>query len=114
MDPDSGDTSSDDDNGTCIPDLVEIEDEGSTDSTHDDSEVKARIIYGCLFYLPYYRPVDSKNITDEYHYEYEIFSILRSAHTSSSVILAGKCGSRHQSTTSFGTNVVLAKTRYQM
>ena len=53
MDPDSGDTSSDDDNATCVPDLVDMEDEVSTDSTHDDSEVKARIIYGCLFYLPY-------------------------------------------------------------
>lgn len=53
MDPDSGDTSSDDDNGACIPDLVDMEDEDSTDSTHDDSEVKARIIYDCLFHLPY-------------------------------------------------------------
>ena len=53
VDPDSGDTSSDDVNDTCIPALVEIEDESSTDSTHDDSEVKARIIYGCLFYLLY-------------------------------------------------------------
>ena len=53
MDPDSGDTSSDDDNGACIPDLVDMEDEDSTDSTHDDSEVKAGIIYDCLFYLPY-------------------------------------------------------------
>ncbi|CAH3172288.1 unnamed protein product [Porites lobata] len=38
VDPDSGDTSSDDDNGACIPDLVDMEDEDSTDSTHDDSE----------------------------------------------------------------------------
>lgn len=53
VDPDSGDTSSDDDNGACIPDLVDMEDEDSTDSTHDDSEVKARIIYDCLFHLLY-------------------------------------------------------------
>lgn len=59
VDPDSGDTSSDDDNGTCIPDLVDMDDEDSTDSTHDDSEVKARIICGCLLYLPY-GPWDSK------------------------------------------------------
>ena len=109
MDPDSGDTSSDDDNGACIPDLVDMEDEDSTDSTHDDSEVKARIIYDCLFYLPYL--IDSKMSTtmSTRFSQYYIVLCVRS-----SVILAGKCGSRRQSMTSFGTNVVLAKTSYQM
>ena len=33
---------------------------------------------------------------------------------STSVILAGKCGSRRHSDTSFGENLVVAKTSYQM
>ena len=51
---------------------------------------------------------------DEYDYEYEIFSILSSVRAWTSVILAGKRGSRRHSTTSFRANVVVAKTRYQM
>ena len=49
--------------------------------------------------------------SDEYDYEYEIFSVLGSARSLTSVILAGKRGSRRHSTTSFSANVVLAKTR---
>ena len=48
-------------------------------------------------------------IQDEDNYENEIFSILSTAHARNDVILAGKCGSRRQSTTSFSENVVVAK-----
>ena len=51
---------------------------------------------------------------DEYDYEYEIFSILSSARAWTSVILAGKRGSRRHSTTSFSESVVVAGTSYQM
>ena len=47
-------------------------------------------------------------------YEYEIFSILRSARARTSVIWAGKFGSRRHSTTSFSADVVVTKTSYQM
>ena len=36
------------------------------------------------------------------------------ARARTTVILAGKCGSRRQSTTSFGENILVAKTSYQM
>ena len=48
---------------------------------------------------------------DQSDYEYEILSVL-SARTS--VILAGKSGSRRHSTTSFSENVEVAETSYQM
>ena len=51
---------------------------------------------------------------DEDDYENEIFPILSSAHARTNVILAGKFGSRRQSTTSFSEKVVVAKTSYQM
>ena len=51
---------------------------------------------------------------DENDYEYEIFSIVISAHACRSVTLAGKRGSRRHSTTSFSESVVLAGTSYQM
>ena len=44
----------------------------------------------------------------------KIFSILRSARARTNVILAGKCDSRRQSTTSFSKNVVVTKRSYQM
>ena len=44
----------------------------------------------------------------------KIFSILSSARARTSVILAGKRGSRRHSTTSFRENVVAAETSYQM
>ena len=47
---------------------------------------------------------------DKDDYEYEIFSILSIAHASTSVILAGKRGSRRHPTTSFTENVLLAGT----
>ena len=50
---------------------------------------------------------------DEDDYENEIFPILSSAHARTNVILAGKFGSRRQSTTSFSEKVVVAKTSYQ-
>ena len=50
---------------------------------------------------------------DQSDYEYEILSIL-SARTRTSVILAGKRGSRRHSTTSFSENVEVAETSYQM
>ena len=43
---------------------------------------------------------------DEDDYENEIFPILSSAHAQTNVILAGKFGSRRQSTTSFSKKVV--------
>ena len=54
----------------------------------------------------------SSNITFRFHdendYEYEIFSILRSARAWNSVILAGKRDSLRHSTTSFSENVVVS------
>ena len=47
-------------------------------------------------------------------YEYEIFSILSIAYAWTSVILAGKRGSRRHFTTSFSKNVGVAETSYQM
>ena len=46
--------------------------------------------------------------SDEYDYEYEIFSVLSSVRAWASVILAGKRGSRRHSTASFRTNVVVS------
>ena len=46
--------------------------------------------------------------------ENKIFSVLRSAHARTSVILAGKRDSRLHSTTSFSENVVVAGTSYQI
>ena len=46
-------------------------------------------------------------------YNRELFPILSSACARTIVILAGKCGSRRQSTTSFSKNVIVAKTSYQ-
>ena len=43
----------------------------------------------------------------------EIFSILSSGRARPNVILAGKCGSRRQST-SFSENVVVGETSYKM
>ena len=51
---------------------------------------------------------------DEYDNECEIFSILSIARAWTSVILAGKRGSRRHSTASFSENVEVAKTSYQM
>ena len=51
---------------------------------------------------------------DEYNYENEIFSLLRSAHAWTSVILAGKDDSRRHPTTDFSENVVVAEASYQM
>ena len=51
---------------------------------------------------------------DEYDNEYEIFSVLSSARAWTSVILAGKRGSRRHSTRSFSENVEVAETSYQM
>ena len=54
-------------------------------------------------HLNKYRPFDQSD------YEYETLSVL-SARTRTSVILAGKRGSRRHSTTSFSENVMLADT----
>ena len=50
------------------------------------------------------------------NHKYEIFSILnlRSVQTWTSVILAGKCDSLRHSTNSFGGNILVAETSYQM
>ena len=58
--------------------------------------------------------LESFRSRDEDDYEYEIFSILSSALPRTSVILAGKRGSRRHSTTIFCENVVVAGTSYQM
>ena len=50
---------------------------------------------------------------DEYDNECEIFPILSIARAWTSVILAGKRGSRRHSTASFSENVEVAKTSYQ-
>ena len=63
--------------------------------------------------LPAYK-LDSFRFQDEDDNEIKISSILSSARASISVILAGKCGSRRHSDTSFGENLVVAKTSYQM
>lgn len=47
------------------------------------------------------RILETFRFWDEEDYEYEIFPILSSAHARTTVILAGKCGSRRLSTTSF-------------
>ena len=51
---------------------------------------------------------------DEDHNEYVIFSVLSGTRAWTSVILAGKRGSRRHSTTSFSENVEVAETSYQM
>ena len=51
---------------------------------------------------------------DENDYEYEIFSIVSSDRARTSVILAGKRGSRRHSTTSFSENVVEAGTSFSI
>ena len=58
--------------------------------------------------------LESFRFYDEYDYEYEIFSVVSSALAWTSVILAGKCGSRRHSATSFSKNVEVAETSYQM
>ena len=55
---------------------------------------------------PARRPLDSMTSTT--------FSIVSSARARTSVILAGKSGSRRHFITNFSTNVVVAKTSYQM
>ena len=58
--------------------------------------------------------LESFRFSDEYYYEYEILSILSRARAWASIILAGKCGSRRHSATSFIENVEVAETSYQM
>ena len=58
--------------------------------------------------------IETFRFWDEYDNEYEIFSVLSSAHAWTSVILAGKRDSRRYSTTSFSENVEVAETSYQM
>ena len=53
--------------------------------------------------------LESFRFWNEDGYEYEIFSIPSSARAWTSVILAGKRGSRRHSTTSFSENVVVAE-----
>ena len=57
---------------------------------------------------------ESFRFLDEDDDENKIFSILRSARARTNGILARKCDSSRQSTTSFSKNVVVAKTSYQM
>ena len=49
---------------------------------------------------------------DDYMLRERVFCILSSACARTNVILAGKCGSRRQSTANFSENVVAAKTSY--
>ena len=58
--------------------------------------------------------IETFRFWDEYDNEYQTFSIVSSARAWTSVILAGKCGSRRHSTTSFSENVEVAETSYQM
>ena len=64
--------------------------------------------FDCIYSLESFR------FLDEDDDENKIFSILRSARARTNVILARKCDSSRQSTTSFSKNVVVAKTSYQM
>ena len=57
---------------------------------------------------------ESFRFWDEVVYETKIFPILSYARARTNVIVAGKYGSRRQSTTSFSENVVVAKTSDQM
>ena len=58
--------------------------------------------------------VKSFRFQDEDDNENAIFSILSSARARTKVILAGKCGSRFHSTTSFSENVIVAEKSYKM
>ena len=58
--------------------------------------------------------VKSFRFEDEDDNKNAIFPILSSARARTKVILAGKCGSRRHSTTSFSENVVVAETSYKM
>ena len=66
--------------------------------------------WGTMFHLK----LESFRFSDKYDYVYEFFSILSSARARTSVILAGKRGSRRYSTTSLSENVEMAETSYQM
>ena len=57
---------------------------------------------------------ESFRFWDEVVYETKILPILSYARARTNVIVAGKYGSRRQSTTSFSENVVVAKTSDQM
>ena len=61
-----------------------------------------------------WEPIDTLRFLDKDDYDYEIFSLLRSAHAWTRAILAGKRDSRSPSTTSFSKNVVLVETGYQV
>ena len=69
------------------------------------------ILITTLFYKA---SVESFRFYDEDDHENEVFSMLSSARARTNVILAGRCGSRRQSTTSFSENVVVAGTSYPM
>ena len=58
--------------------------------------------------------LESFRFEGEEDYESEFFPILSSARARTNVILAGKFGSRRQSTTNFSEHVVVAKKSYQM
>ena len=58
--------------------------------------------------------IENFRFWDKDDYEYEIFSMLSSAHAWASVILAGKRDSRRHSTTGFSENVVVAEISYQI
>ena len=57
--------------------------------------------------------IESFGFWDDDDFEYEIFSVLSIAHAWTSVILAGKRGSRRHSVTSFSENAGVAETSYQ-
>ena len=58
--------------------------------------------------------IESFRFWDEDDYDYQIFSILSSAHAWASVILAEKRSSRRHSTTGLCENVVVAEIDYNM
>ena len=79
------------------------------------SNVKGLVIErSCSHFRTRKETKESFRFKDEDDNEYKIFSVLSSALAWTSVILAGKSGSRRHSTTSFSENVVVAGTSYQI
>ena len=79
------------------------------------SNVKGLVIErSCSHFRTRKKTKESFKFKDEDDNEYKIFSVLSSALAWTSVILAGKSGSRRHTTPRFSENVVVAGTSYQI